>query len=188
VYVGPYNFTSSDGGSLQLVCDTFENEVYPSESWTANTTTIGTGTGLFGSTSSVQYQEDAWLAQKMFANLSNTQAVADIQWAIWDIFDPGTCGTGVSNCDPYGNPGDQSSIAGWVAAAENPINYANGNYSNVVIYTPVYGWPAADGTPQEYIGIVPEPGTLSLMLIGLGSLGLMMVMRKRISPRQPQAT
>ena len=65
VYVGPYNFTSN-GQSLQLVCDTFQNDVYPPETWTANITTIGGGTGLFGSTSSTQYQEGAWLVQQMF--------------------------------------------------------------------------------------------------------------------------
>src|SRR4029077_12943974 len=146
VYVGPYNFTSN-GQSLQLVCNTFQNDVYPPETWTANITTIGGGTGLFGSTSSTQYQEGAWLVQQMFGNLSNKETVADIQWAIWDIFDPGTCGTGVSNCDPYGNPGDQSGIAGWIAAAGT--SSSGGNYSNVVIYTPQSGWPANDGLPQE---------------------------------------
>jgi len=178
VYVGPYNFTS-DGQSLQLVCDTFQNDVYPPESWMASISTIGVGTGLFGSTSSTQYQEAAWLVQGMFGNLSNTQTVGDIQWAIWDIFDPGTCGTGVSNCDPYGNPGDQSSIAGWVTSAGT--SSAGGNYSNMVIYTPQSGWPANDGVPQEYVGIIstPEPGTSSLMLIGIGLLGVMIVMRKR---------
>jgi len=187
VYVGPYNFTSN-GQSLQLVCDTFQNDVYPPETWTANITTIGGGTGLFGSTSSTQYQEGAWLVQQMFGNLSNKQTVADIQWAVWDIFDPGTCGTGVSNCDPYGNPGDQSGIAGWIAAAGT--SSSGGNYSNVVIYTPQSGWPANDGLPQEYIGIVstPEPDTVSLMLIGFASLGLMMVMRKRPGKLPAQAS
>jgi len=186
VYVGPYNFTSN-GQSLQLVCDTFQNDVYPPETWTANITTIAGGTGLFGSTSSTQYQEGAWLVEQVFANLSNKQTVADIQWAIWDIFDPGTCGTGVSNCDPYGNPGDQSGIAGWIAAAGT--SSSGGNYSNVVIYTPQSGWPANDGLPQEYIGIVstPEPDTVSLMLIGFASLGLMMVMRKRPGKLPAQA-
>ena len=187
VYVGPYNFTS-DGQSLQLVCDTFQNDVYPLETWTASITTIGSGTGLFGSTSSTQYQEGAWLGQEMFGNLSNKQTVADIQWAIWDIFDTGTCGTGVSNCDPYGNPGDQSGIAGWITAAGT--SSSSGNYSNVVIYTPQSGWPANDGLPQEYIGIVstPEPDTVSLMLIGFASLGLMMVMRKRPAKLPAQAS
>jgi len=184
VYVGPYNFTTSTGQSLQLICDTFENEVYPPESWTANVTTLGSGIGLFGSTTSTQYEEVAWLAQQMFANLSNAQTVADIQWALWDIFDPG-----VSSSDPYGTPSNPGAIQWWYTAATTSSNYANGNYSDVLIYTPVSGWPSGDGTPQEYIGIVntPEPGTISLMLIALGSLALMMVMRKRISLRHAQS-
>jgi len=179
VYVGPYNFTSG-GQSLQLICDTFQNEVDPPETWTANMTTVPGGTGLFGSTSSAQYLQVAWLAQQMFANITNATTVADIQWAIWDIFDPGTCGTGVSNCDPYGNPGDQSSISGWVTSAQDPANYTTGNYSNLVIYTPVSDWPSGDGVPQEYIGLVstPEPG--SLLLIGTSLLGLI-TMRRRFS-------
>ncbi len=178
VYVGPYNFTSG-GQSLQLVCDAFENDVYPPETWKANTTTVGGGSGLFGSTSSTNYQEAAWLVQKMFANLGNTQTVADIQWAIWDIFDPGTCNTGVSNCDPYGNPGDQSNIAWWSTAAER--NSGGGNYSDVVIYTPESGWPTQDGVPQEYLGIIstPEPSTSSLTLIGIGLAAVIIAMRKR---------
>jgi hypothetical protein len=35
---------------------------------------------------------------------------------------------------------------------------------------------------------VPEPGTLMLMLIGLGSLGVMAVMRKRKAESHPQST
>jgi hypothetical protein len=34
----------------------------------------------------------------------------------------------------------------------------------------------------------PEPGTFSLMLLGIGSLGLMVVMRKRIAQGLPPAT
>ncbi len=103
--------------------------------------------------------------------------MADIQWAIWDIFDSGDCG-GVSNCDPYGNPGDQSNIDWWIAAAEK--NSGGGNYSDVVIYTPESGWPGNVGVPQEYIGIIstPEPSTSSLTLIGIALLGAI-VMRQR---------
>jgi len=188
VYVGPYNFTTSTGQSLQLICDTFENEVYPPESWTANVWTVvgsGTGTGISGlSTSSTQYEEIAWLAQQMFANIGNPTTVAEIQWALWDILDPSASGS-----DPYGTPSDPGGIQGWLTAAEKPVNYGNGNYSDVLIYTPYNGWPSGYSTPQEYIGIVsaPEPGTFSLMLIGLGSLGLMMVMRKRVSLRHSQS-
>lgn len=186
VYVGPYNFTTGTGQSLQLICDTFENEVYPPESWTANVTTVGSGAiGLTGvSTSSVQYQEIGWLAQQMFKNLGNSQTVADIQWAIWDIFDPG-----VSSSDPYGSPSDQAGIQTWLNDVQVNKDYVGGNYSNVLVYTPTSGWPSGDGVPQEYIGIVPapEPGTISLMMLGLGLLGAMMVMGKRTSLRHSQS-
>src|SRR5271168_134446 len=169
VYVGPYNFTSG-GQSLQLICDTFANDVFPPETWNAQTTSFSNLSGtLFGSANQTKYLEVGYLAEAMFANLSNPGTVADIQWAIWDIFDAGSCGTGVSNCDPYGTPNDLNGINGWVAAAiANPG--MDSNYSNLVIYSPVSGWPAQDGVPQEYIGQVPEPGSLMLMGSGLFSL------------------
>lgn len=189
VYVGPYNFTTGSGQSLQLICDTFENEVYPPESWTANIETVvgsGVGTGITGlSTNSTQYEEIAWLAQQMFLNINNSTTVAEIQWALWDILDPTA-----STTDPYGTPSNPAAIQGWLTAATTASNYATGNYSDVVIYTPApSSWPSGYTEPQEYIGIVntPEPGTISLMLIALGSLGLMMVMRKRISLRHSQS-
>lgn len=46
----------------------------------------------------------------------------------------------------------------------------------------------AAGTITITAASVPEPPTLSLMLIGLGSVGLLVAVRKRVALRHPQST
>lgn len=191
VYVGPYTFTGTTSGgqtsTLNLICDDFKDDVSLGEHWSATTSTFPSLTNVqfTGAGSTLGYQEVAWLSEQLFANLGNSEVAGQIQWAIWDVFDPG-----ISNNDPYGTIGaaDQCAINGngcsntnsWLAQAL--ANASGGNYSNLIIYTPVAGsqLPATNGPPQEYFGdpppTVPEPSTL--LLIGSGLMGLIGLRRK----------
>ncbi|HTU32303.1 MAG TPA: hypothetical protein VMF66_00715 [Candidatus Acidoferrum sp.] len=178
VYVGPYNFTGTingQSGSFQLVCDDFADEVYTGESWSVTESTFPNLSNVQFS-GSTQYDEAALLGQALFQNLGNSQTVGDIQWAIWDIFDPG-----VSSNDPYGtlSATDQQNVANWLNWAESQSG--NGNYSNVTFYTPVVGTqPSGDGRPQEYIGLTPAPEPGAIVLVGLG-LPLALIFGRRLA-------
>ncbi len=193
VYVGPYNFTLTNGSQsqqIQLICDDAASEVFAGESWNLTTATFPSLTNIkFPSANQTQsYEEIAWLVQQMYAHIGNAQTVGDIQWAIWDIFD-----AGVSGNDPWGglSSTDQTNVQNWLTQAELPSNYSAGNYSDIVIYTPVQGTqPSQFGSPQEYFGMntpivpTPEPGTLAMLGIGLFALGS--VGRRKFSISRPE--
>jgi len=190
VYVGPYNFTGTIGGqtvSLQLICDDFKSDVTPGESWTVLTSTFPTLANANLGTPA-QYQEVAYLAEMIFAlNPASSgygTTLGELQWALWNIFDPGV-GLSSSNPDPYGSltSAEITAIQGYITSAQNSAG--SGNYSNLIVYTPVPGTqqpnPPNTGLPQEYFGDpvnTPEPG--SLLLIGAGMFGLA-AFRRRLS-------
>jgi hypothetical protein len=170
VYVGPYNLTVG-GQSMQLVCDDFLSTVVNGETWTAVTSTYPSLSNVKFS-GLVQYEEIGYLVQQMFANITNPTVVGYISWAIWDIFDPG-----VSSHDPFGTltSTQQAQIGNWLTNATN--NYSTGNYSNLVVYTPVAGsqLPFNAGPPQEYIGIIPAPEPSTVLLLAFGLAGLLIL-------------
>jgi hypothetical protein len=185
VYTGPYNLTVTVNGqptSVQLVCDDAEDEVSEGETWQAYTSTFPnlSNVQFAKGTGGQNYEEAAWLAQQLFANEgtpNSATTTGEIQWAIWDVFDPGTCNTGISNCDPWGDLSNyQAGINSWLSLAQS--NFSTGNYSNLVIYTAVPGSqnPLGDGRPQEFLGVgtpqAPEPMTLWSLLIVLAAIAL----------------
>jgi hypothetical protein len=178
VYVGPYNFVTTGNVPLHLICDDYIHDVYPGESWTANTSTLPPlGSNLqFPGGSLTQYEEVSWLAQQIFAlypvTPGNAATIGYMQYAIWDIFTCGASGLASATCASAGFTG--TDLAGVTTWYNNALSeYATGNYSDVVIYTPASNGIPQGTWPQEYIGIrtpAPEPGSLMLIVTGLAGL------------------
>src|SRR5487761_494670 len=100
VYTGPYNFTLSVGGQqtpASLVCDDAFDEVYQGENWQSNSSTYPSLTNIKFTGQTQNYDEVGWLVQQLFANAGNHMVSGELQWALWDVFDPG-----ISGNDPWG--------------------------------------------------------------------------------------
>ncbi|HUK51918.1 MAG TPA: PEP-CTERM sorting domain-containing protein [Candidatus Binatia bacterium] len=187
VYVGPYNFSGTINGqnvSLQLICDDFKSDVTTGETWNVNVSTVPSPFSTLGTPS--QYQQVSYLAELIFGLDPNSsgygQTLGELQWAIWNVFDPGV-GVTSGNPDPYGTLTSTqiSAIQGYITQAQNNAGLPGNNYANLLVYTPIAGTqtPAWNGLPQEYIGDppanAPEPGTMLLM--GAGFAGLLLFRR-----------
>jgi hypothetical protein len=195
VYTYPYNFSINGGPSTALLCDAFNNEIASGETWTATTTFIPGGSGLFGSTSSPNYEAAGLIFDAILninggllnGTVSNTN---DANWAIWAL-NSSTALADISGPGPFGAGGDPTALSIYNAAlgAVNAPGFHPGNYFNgIVIYTPVAGTQSGqpgNNTPQEFIGYtpVPEPSQLSLMgvLAVVGFSGF--AFRKRLAPK-----
>jgi len=183
-YVSPY-YGTMNGQSVVLFCDDILNEVNFNQTWQAEVTNLGAAAAAnnfsltrYGSAASSQvlgnptmaYIEAAWLVSQ-FA--SNPNDLVNLQYALWDIMNPGVRGS------------TDADVQGWLAGALNYYLYPNTdpglNLYNFEIVTNCNPTLQGPRQVQEFIIQTPEPGTLALLLCGLLALAVRIFNRGRLT-------
>ena len=162
-----YPYTVAVNGNLTaMMCDDWIHGGEPGDQWQANFTNLGTGNLSllrFNQLPSALtlYKEAGWLLLQ--TEVTPHSQWMDINFTVWNIFDPNVPLNGTY----------------WLSRAqqEAKIGFPGVNFSQVGFYTPVDQYDTNPLHPQEFITIVPEPGTL--LLLGSGLAGLLA--RKRLS-------
>jgi hypothetical protein len=176
-YVSPY-YGTMDGKPVTLFCDDIINDVTFGQNWWANVTNLGTavssndfsqtryggvaGSAVFGNPA-LAYEEAAWLTTQ-FA--SNPGDLVNLQYALWDIMNPGSRGNG--NAD----------VQNWLWLASQ--NYGTIDLNNFEIVTNC-GPLTLTGQVQEFIVRTPEPGTLTLLICGMLAASVMLMRRGQLT-------
>jgi hypothetical protein len=168
-YVSTY-YGTLNGQKVTLFCDDIINTVSSKQIWQANLTSVDSNNlsnTRYGNASispvaanaSVLYKEAAWLTTK-FA--SNTSDYVSLQYALWDLMNPGS------------EPTSYGDVQNWLKLAA--LNYTTIDPSGFQIVTNV-GPVTLTGQVQEFIIHTPEPSTVLLLVISLALLSLSMLRR-----------
>jgi hypothetical protein len=184
VYVGPYYATINGQANVPVICDDFMDDSFVGETWKANVTTVASNAptmlsqrlGMSSSTQSTDYAEAAYLAQQLMggaqcppgtSSCASSDYAGDIQFAIWEIFDP------AANLNLLLSPSDAKNASAWLAYAQAnkpPISADAG----VLVYSPVGG-----GPPQEFLSMPEASAPLTWAIDLAGLCGLVFFVRRR---------
>jgi hypothetical protein len=176
--VAPYQLHIGNQTNITAICDDYSHSVSVGEHWKATIHTFANLNGTrFGAGDFAQYAEAAWLFTKFLAQPSQA---GNINFAIWALFSP----SAEKNGSGWTTQGPLSAL-GWLTAAQQWFKHncstsadtCNGiNLSEFEIITPKNL--TGRNSPQEYITMVPESG--SLALLGLGTIVLVAMRRKKL--------
>ncbi|MEP7324690.1 MAG: PEP-CTERM sorting domain-containing protein [Gemmatimonadota bacterium] len=181
VYVGPYKGQLGSGPgapTVDLFCVDYMNHSHIGQIWNANKSQIGMQSGAsisstrYGATANAleKYRMAAWLTTQ-FATAPTTQW-GDIHATIWHLMTPTA-----PNVTPSGT---------WLAAAQtfyltnsNPHYYDQFQILSDVNMSAANQAGIRTNGVQEFIVVTPEPGTM--LLLGTGMVGLLLVGYKRLA-------
>ncbi len=170
VYVYPYNLSlNGKPATAPMMCINYDDHITQNETWQVTEQPVSTS-------SSFQLQEDAWLFSKVDKSVYSD---ADIQFAVWDILDPGV----------GGSAGLTAVAKTLVMMAANAVpGLTNSFLSQYTISSPVKTQEAmetwTDGTPQSFVAntsaVTPEPSSLLLLGTGLALTSLALMRRRAL--------
>jgi len=174
VYTSPYSGNVNGGATIPIICDDFQDEVYPPQTWQAIATNLAqlgsatTGDVYFeqngGTQQQIDYMTAAVLAEDILSTTNETTR-GELSFALWSIFDPAS----LLNLNPT-----------QVADAQGDLIYSATSNGTT---------PIALGTtrPQEFMTVsMVEPPELALLAFDLLAVASLVCFIRRKQRRASQ--